>query len=309
MIRKRYIHWAIAVLSILTFPFVGKGQGQEVISYGQVISTVEFVNPAYNAHFRGVSASILHREQWTGIEGAPSTSAFSVYKSLPWYKLGVGITGFREKIGLRTVVNVSMDLNVNLRMSNQSYITFGIRGGVESSSLNGDEAEYIGENGVNFHDLNRLVPSIGFGTYYYGPRFFGGLSTLSLVYHKDEDFGFLPGFDFYIGYLLSIARVDTWYLKPAVLVKYYEDFGETIDLSLNALFKDKYWFGISYRHEDSYGVNIDFRVRGKVRMGYAYEIPIGPIIKYSGGSHEVRLSFRKVQKRSRRYIPLFYHFN
>ena len=57
------------------------------------------INPAY-AGSRGVTSIFgLHRTQWVGLDGAPSTNAFSINTPIQNSRLGLGVSFVNDKIG------------------------------------------------------------------------------------------------------------------------------------------------------------------------------------------------------------------
>jgi len=68
---NRLQYQGIVVLALLC---VQNARAQQEAMISQYMFNGLFVNPAYAGSHPYASASILHREQWTGMPGAPSTS-------------------------------------------------------------------------------------------------------------------------------------------------------------------------------------------------------------------------------------------
>lgn len=69
------------------------------------------VNPAY-AGSRGVMSIFgLHRTQWVGLEGAPTTNAFSINTPINDSNLGLGISFLNDKIGPTNNNTITADLS------------------------------------------------------------------------------------------------------------------------------------------------------------------------------------------------------
>ncbi len=52
-------------------------------------------NPGFAGSRGNVSSSVIHRSQWMGLEGAPSTQNFSIDAELPFLQGGVGLNVLR----------------------------------------------------------------------------------------------------------------------------------------------------------------------------------------------------------------------
>ena len=93
------------------------------------------------------------------------------------------------------------------------------------------------------------------------------------------------------------------------MAKYTKGAPISSDLTLNALFNEKFWLGASYRFngdQGAFGALVDFQVSKQFRVGYTYEIPTGEIRPYTSGSHELLLmyefKFLKSNLKSPRYF-------
>jgi len=60
------------------------------------------LNPAYAGIHKGISVSGLWREQWVGIEGAPSTQFVSIHSPLNYRYASLGALVYRDVIGSKT---------------------------------------------------------------------------------------------------------------------------------------------------------------------------------------------------------------
>ena len=54
-------------------------QAQQDPMYSQYMYNMMSVNPAYAGSKGGIHALLLHRQQWTDIEGAPTTQNFTIH--------------------------------------------------------------------------------------------------------------------------------------------------------------------------------------------------------------------------------------
>jgi type IX secretion system PorP/SprF family membrane protein len=97
-------------------------------------------------------------------------------------------------------------------------------------------------------------------------------------------------------------------LVPSLYVK--TDFAALqVDLNVNAIIKDKYWGGLTYRHQDAIVILAGMELLTGLKIGYSYDITISRLVSYSSGSHEVMIGYSfdlNLEKRTKRYKSVRY---
>lgn len=68
------------------------------------------VNPAYAGSRDVMSAFVLHRAQWIGIEGAPVTNIISINAPIKGSDMGLGVSLMNDKLGSTQESIFSTDL-------------------------------------------------------------------------------------------------------------------------------------------------------------------------------------------------------
>ena len=63
-----------------------------------------------------------------------------------------------------------------------------------------------------------------------------------------------------------------------------------IDFSVTALYDGKYWLGVGYRVNSAVSLMAGFEWQW-LRVGYCYDLSVGPVWDYTSSTHEVMLSF------------------
>ena len=72
---------------------------QQDAQYTQYMYNPMNVNPAYAGSRDALSIFGMHRTQWVGLEGAPTTNVFSIHTPLKNERLGLGLSIVNDKIG------------------------------------------------------------------------------------------------------------------------------------------------------------------------------------------------------------------
>src|SRR6185295_18846537 len=65
-----------------------------------------FINPAYVGSHENISATLLYRDQWVGINGAPKTQTLALHSPLERKRIGVGLSVMNESIGVSKQLSV-----------------------------------------------------------------------------------------------------------------------------------------------------------------------------------------------------------
>lgn len=257
------------------------------------------LNPAYAGSRDALSVVLDARSQWTGWKGAPKTNSFIMHTPLVNESIGVGLNVVNDVIGPTNKTALFGDFAYRLRLNkNNDRLCFGLRAGADlirnnlaSLSVN-DAADPLVISNTNF---NTNTFNTGAGVYYYGQRFFVGLTAPKIIPNKlSKDVNFADSkqvLHYYLiaGYVFKLNSL--WDLKPGCAVKYTQNAPLSIDANLSVLFNEKIWFGVMYRHGSAAGANIVYNFTKQLRVGYAYDYSINNMGKYSPSSHEVILGF------------------
>lgn len=257
-----------------------------------------FINPAYAGSHPYASATVLHRSQWTGMEGAPRTNLLGIDGPLWNNKMGLGLTFSHDRIGISTDMEMALNYAYRIRTGNNGHLAFGLKAGLSMYSAHlGELVYWDAQDAVYQHDIsNAPVGKFGFGMYWNNERSFIGLSVPTLTAADGEiTSGLATAPDHYFtqhaylnaGHVFELN--EDFDLKPSVLIKYQRQAPPQADLNMNLLFRDRFWLGAGYRTGDAVVGMVEFQVNHIFRIGYAYDINTSKLRHYNGGSHEVML--------------------
>ncbi|WP_431137617.1 PorP/SprF family type IX secretion system membrane protein [Psychroserpens mesophilus] len=273
------------------------GVAQQLPQFTQYMYNTISINPAYAGSRETLSVVGLHRSQWVGLEGGPTTQTLSVHSPLRNEKVGLGLSFINDELGYQNFSYLYGDFSYTIRVSENSQLAFGIKAGFTSFSLDADFRQAEMNDQVIFGFEDRWKPNIGTGVYWHSNRWYLGLSApriLNTDYTGDEEFESLERISYYFtgGYVFDLG--ENTKLKPAMLLKATNGAPLSFDLTANFLFYEKFWVGGSYRINElaqAIGGIADFQVSKQLRIGYAYEYPLSELSAYTSGTHEVLLMF------------------
>ncbi|MGH2666258.1 PorP/SprF family type IX secretion system membrane protein [Flavobacterium sp.] len=286
---------------------------QQTPQFTQYMYNTISINPAYAGSREALSIVGLHRSQWVGLDGGPTTQTLSVHTPLRNEHIGVGLSFINDRLGYENFSYVYADFSYTINLSENTKLAFGVKGGFSHYKI--DEVLFNDPDVYNdpyFQDkLNRWTPNIGAGLYLHQQKWYLGVSSPKLVendYNKTGEYVALEQSHFYgiAGYVFDLNQSGNIKMRPTGLVKYTKGSPLSYDATLSFLFNEKLWIGGSYRFDDSVGALVDFRITDQLRIGYAYDYPISEIKPYTNGSHEIFLiydfKFDKSKYKSPRYF-------
>ncbi|MBR9846511.1 MAG: type IX secretion system membrane protein PorP/SprF [Algicola sp.] len=273
------------------------GVAQQLPQFTQYMYNTISINPAYAGSRETLSVVGLHRSQWVGLEGGPTTQTLSVHSPLRNDKVGLGFSFINDELGFQNFSYLYGDFSYTIRVSENSELAFGVKAGFTSYSLDGDFRLSESNDPVIFGYEDRWKPNIGTGVYWHSERWYLGLSApriLNTDYSGDEEFQSLERISYYFtgGYVFDLSENTKF--KPAMLFKGTNGAPLSFDITANFLFYEKFWVGGSYRINEqaqALGAIADFQVSKQLRIGYAYEYPLSELSAYTSGTHEVLLMF------------------
>lgn len=262
---------------------------QQEYQFTQVTKSVEFLNPAYNVSKKGANATLLHRNQWTGIEGAPKTVALNVHVPMRSIPLGIGATAVGEYVGLRKVLNAGLTANSQVKVGEGGYLAGGLAAGAQITRYNDDKAIAYTE----YNELSRyesVDPYAGMGVYYFSKLVHAGLASFYTISQAKTDV-FSENLNVNLNASVVLPLSDKWSLKPYTQVKYSTKYMNSAELGAMVLWNDFLWLGGGYRYHSAVSAMIDVKIIDYLRIGYSYDYGIGTVSALKASSHEIRLSF------------------
>lgn len=280
----------IITIILVLFVIIANAQQQPHYTQNQFNSQLE-INPAYAGANDFASISLRHRKQWAGFEGAPSTLSFNGEGKVLGKTLAAGLSINRDAIGITQSTSADFSLASHIRVSEQSYISVGIKAGV--NFLNSDFLMLTNVDPADpLYVTNKAtLPYLGFGALYYAERAYIGFAIPRMVSFENvspqSDIG-SPHYYLYGGYRFTINEdID---LRPALLGKYVAAAPIEADISLDAWYNNVFGVGVSYRTSDAVNVMVKTKIN-KFHIGYSYDMTVSRLRNYNSGSHEIYIGF------------------
>ena len=302
--RTKILIFALMLTSYASF-------AQQDAQYTQYMYNTININPAY-AGSRGVMSVFgLHRTQWVGLDGAPTTNTFSFNTPINNSNLGVGFSLVNDRIGPTSDNTISADISYTIPMNEVYKLSFGIKASGNIFNLDTNKLDPAQANDPNLQNFNNeFSPNFGAGVYLHSDKLYLGLSVPNFLqdskYNDNEVAVFQERMNFYFigGYVFDVSQSIKF--KPAVLTKMVTGAPLQVDVSANFLFFDKFMLGGAYRWDAAVSALAGFQVTDGLFIGYSYDMETTNLRRYNSGSHEVFLRFELFNKVSKMVSPRFF---
>lgn len=311
---------------ILLFWLLISGFGaaaQQNPQYSQYIFNGLVINPAYAGSKGILNINGMHRNQWVGLAGAPTTQTLSLDAAVLKEKVGLGLHVMNDQIGAQGQKSFYASTAFRVRLGESARLALGIAGGASQYYLDGTQLRPTDpgyDAAIPSGREMSMLPDAKAGLFFNTERFYLGLSASNLVGFKNE-FAITPTRHYFLtsGYIFDLS--DMIKFKPSFLIK--DDLKSTTNLDLNSFFLigDRIWLGGGYRMglkylHQSTAENEDLSMQNawmgmaeiyftpKIKIGYAHDITLTGLSSYS--THEVSIGFYFFKKEEARTLTIRY---
>ena len=270
---------------------------QQEAHYTQYMYNMSIVNPAYMTNELNVyQVGSLYRSQWVGIEGAPKTA--NIFAHIPVTNdIEFSLNFVNDKIGSNVNVNstnFNIDLAYKINLNETTNLSFGLKSGISNFVIDASNSNVASD--PLFTNTNKMNFIIGTGVFLFADNYYVGLSVPNVIPNsvKVDSGGSIykatPHIFLTSGYVFDVS--DYIKLKPSVMLKEITGVPLSIDVSLNALYDNRFELGFSYRYDESFSGLLAINVTPSLRVGYAYDYNTNDLKNYNTGSHEFILLYK-----------------
>lgn len=260
------------------------------------------INPSFAGGYGALNLFTFYGKQWVGVDGSPSTIAFSMDAPFADKKLGLGLMVESDKIGVTQENQISTNYAYRINMGN-GVLAFGLGAGIILTNTAFSDLIVLDPGDEIYLADTRTfaVPNFSFGMNYSYSKFFAGISIPKLLsysfdftrnkYVLDNDFN---NYSYLLntGYMFNAS--DKIMLFPSVLLRYSPIPSPSkfqYDINMHIGFLDRFWIGGSYRNNRNVATLLQFQPTNQLKVAYSYNYEISELGRYSHGSHEIMLRY------------------
>jgi type IX secretion system PorP/SprF family membrane protein len=316
------------LLYILIFLLPLCSKAQQRPQYTQYVFNEFIINPAVAGIENYVDGKMGYRSQWTGLQGAPVTSYFTInapiggdfingdatrippdgnssgraftqtYRAAEPHH-GIGLTFFSDKAGPIKQTSINASYAYHLGLTPTFNLAVGVSGGINNTSLATNEITLDDANDQAINTANNSVikPDFTAGVWAYSSDYFVGASVQQLV-NQSYSFTSNPAYTqgrtvphFYLTGGVKFFVSDDVTVLPSVMFKIINPLPSTFDLNVKMAFRDQFWVGAAYRNSDALSAMFGFNIGSIASVGYSYDYTTSSLGTVSNGTHELVVGF------------------
>jgi type IX secretion system PorP/SprF family membrane protein len=312
--RKLQFAAKIVCVTVLLCAFLPKtGKGQQDPVYTQYLNNLLSVQPAYAGSTGSLNVTGISRAQWIGFAGAPNTNTLTIQGPLRRFNVGLGLSIVNDKWGPIRQNSVYLDYAYRIQLTEEQYLSFGMKVGANLYQAWLSDLVINDPNDLIFaYDVNlKFLPNVGAGILWHSNRFFLGASMPKFLKNRlqsqSTETVYREVLHFYGmgGYVFSLN--DAFKFKPTVLYRWAERTPSYVDFSGTLIMYDRFWFGATYRMQNSYALIFQFNVNSQLKFGYSYDLTTFHPTQVNSGTHEFMISYDfNYGRRGRQITPRYF---
>lgn len=291
-------------------------KAQQDAQYTQYMYNTLSINPAYAGSREVLSAVLLHRSQWVGVDGAPTTQTLSAHTPITKNLMGIGLNITNDAIGPSRQTYIDASYSYGIEVGRESQLNFGIKAGAHLLDVDYSKLDIFDNTDPNFqNDVdNKFSPQFGLGALLFAENYYVGLSVPNVLETKHFDQSnnsnsntvVKERISYYLtgGYVFDLS--SDLKLKPTLLTKMTEGAPLQVDVSANFLLYEKLTLGAAYRWDAALSGLVAFQFTDAWMLGFAYDTDTTKYTNYNDGSFEVFLRFELFKKYNKMLTPRFF---
>lgn len=285
-------------LITLTFSLYGTSFGQQKPILSQYMFSGLVLNPAYAGRHEYTSYTMMYRDQWVNMPGAPKLTAFTAQTGFKDRRVGAGMLISEDQIGVHNNLAAYGSYSYFIKFPNEAKFLMGLQGGIDILRSDWSRLTLDDQNDPTFNgnEIN-YYPNFGTGVFYLHENFYIGFSVpYILTSRKSQSNDFFREVRHSRNYYLTSGKVfDVGVklkFKPSFLLRIENNMPLAVDLNANFYYDEIIDVGFSYRQGDSVIGILGLQLNKYLKFSYAYDFTISKLSNYSSGSHELMLQYR-----------------
>ena len=249
------------------------------------------INPAYAGALGKNVFAFTSRRQWSSMQDAPSTLAFS-YSSERENNVGLGLSVVSDKVFIEQQTFAYVDFSYKLDMeSTQLYL--GLKAGGNFYNADPRGLTTYSPSDPAQQQLSRFNPNVGAGAFLKGELFWASFSIPRLFNVKREnDILAVTAKDrvhSYLGGGVDLPVGGDFFIKPSIMMRKVKGLPVTTDITGMLSWQNQFDVGISYRSSSAFSL-LSVVSFGGFDIGYAYETPtVSSLSQLNLKTHEIIL--------------------
>lgn len=257
------------------------------------------VNPGATGFDRDICATLMYRNQWDKVNGAPNSAVFNIEANMNrWFPGGLGLAFYHDAIGFNRQNNLLLNYSYPLDIGNAGTLGIGIGVGMINFGQNPTWVPPTTQNDISLPvGFNATNLDLNFGLYFRGTGdWYAGISSTHLSesilkkkigmidqsYQTKRHYYLMGGKTFRN---IGNGAIDVQALVRTEFTKF------SADINARYIWKDLLYGGITYRTIDAVGLMVGWYPIKSLVVSYSYDITTNRLSSVSRGSHEIAVRY------------------
>lgn len=289
-------------LITLSFTMIMGAKAQQLGQRSQFYLNRLAYNPAVAGSENSIPIMLNVRQQWIGIDDAPSSQTFASH-AFTGKGMGVGLVIYNDVAGpaRNTGLNFSGARHFKMQPGNrggESWLSVGMGAllynyFIDAEELTTDPDEVRNDPAIDrlLAENSRLSADISFGIYMGNDSWFFGVSAVNLIQTEQDIFTeafnrnnlrrtyyALGGYKHQLNTLFAV--------EPAIFLKGTESGVFQGDVLVKGYFQ-QHFLGLGYRSDDAVVGMLGMTLKDFFQFAYSYDLTTSDLSNYNTGTHEV----------------------
>lgn len=292
----------IAILANLAIP------AQQNPQFSQYLQNPFVLNPAMAGVEDYVDVNVAYRNQWTGIDGAPRTTTFSINGSLYPNRAGyipndgathqgLGAFLYTDDVGPIKQSGFYGSYAYHLKVTNDWFLSVGTFIGATQFKFDDSDVVLIDNpNDVLVQNVSNLNFDMSLGFYAYSKYLFFGVAA-NQIFNNDIQFSetntggtLLSNYNMLLGSRIAVNELTEF--VPFTLLKTVKNAPLRWDIGAKLVYDNKFWGGLAYRNEDAIAGFFGLRLTENLLLSYSYDWVTTQFSGQQTGTHEIVIGYR-----------------
>lgn len=278
---------------IITLLIVSNSDAQQDQTFSQFMFVRSLYNPGNTGTNNAICATGIMKQQWVGLEGAPTVFGVVVESPVKFLKGGLGASIISDKAGSFNTTTLKLNYSYHKKIGELQFAA-GLGLGfankkIDFSYFNQSDDPLLTsteeESGMIFDiDAGAVLQKeekwlVGVSSQHLNQgsmEIAGGRSKLARTFYLTGE------------YILGFRRMPNLHFKPTMLLGYTLNSPLLINAGVIGDYNNVFWGGVMYKHQEGIALMAGVNIKN-IKVGYAYDINTNAL--KNGGSHEIRLGY------------------
>lgn len=257
------------------------------------------LNPGSTGIDQGICGTMIYRNQWDKVNGAPNSAIFNVEANMSQYiPLNLGLSVYHDAIGFARQNNALLNIMYPIQMGMAGTLGVGAGVGIINFGMDPDwvtpSTPVPNDPSLSASKTSGTNVDLNFGLYWRSrnTKAYAGISSthLSQSIISAVFFSTARHYNIMGGYKMDMGsngnKLDLQAMVRTDMVKF------AADINARYIFMDnRFYGGLTYRTSDAVAVMLGVVPIPNFTVGYSYDLTINKLSSISRGTHELMVKY------------------